>query len=207
MKDNRTKAVHRRKADMKIPKTVLWLLLVVIVAGVTYGAIAIRRGFSTKDEPSSLETALARGARSLAIPGSAKNERNPYAATAENITAAREHFADHCATCHANDGSGQTEMGPNFYPKTPDLRLAPTQSLSDGEIFYIISNGVRLTAMPGWGTSHGADDTWKLVLFIRHLPQLSAEEKKDMERLNPKSAADDEDHSGDHHEEGEHHHH
>jgi mono/diheme cytochrome c family protein len=192
---------------MKIPKTVLWLLLVAIVTGIAYGTVAIRRGFSTKDEASSLETALARGARNLAIPSSAKNEKNSYAATAENIATGREHFADHCATCHANDGSGQTEMGPNFYPKVPDLRLAQTQSLTDGEIFYIINNGVRLTGMPGWGGSHGADDTWKLVLFIKHLPQLSAEEKEDMERFNPKSADDDGDHGGDHHEEGGHHHH
>jgi|SRR5579872_5865049 len=196
---------------MKIPKIALWLLLVVIVAGAAYGAITVRRGFSTRDEPSSLEKALARGARSLSIPSSAKNEKNPYAATSENIAAGREHFADHCATCHANDGSGQTEMGPNFYPKTPDLQLAQTQSLTDGEIFYIINNGVRLTGMPGWGASHGAEDTWKLVLFVRHLPQLSAEEKKDMERFNPKSADDDE-HGGDHHDEshhdqGDHHHH
>jgi mono/diheme cytochrome c family protein len=192
---------------MKIPKTVLWLLLVAIVAGMAYGAILLRRGFSTKDEPSSLETALARGARNLAIPSSAKNEKNPFAATAENITVGREHFADHCATCHANDGSGQTEMGPNFYPKVPDMRLAQTQSLTDGEIFYIINNGVRLTGMPGWGGSHGADAAWKLVLFVKHLPQLSAEEKKDMERFNPKSADDHDDHGGDHHEEGGHHHH
>jgi mono/diheme cytochrome c family protein len=192
---------------MKIPKAVFWFVLAVVVAGVAYGGIVIRRGFSTKDQPSSLETAIARTARSLAIPGSAKNEKNPYAATAENITAGREHFADHCATCHANDGSGETEMGPNFYPKPPDMRLAQTQNLTDGEIFYIINNGVRLTGMPGWGTSHGPEDTWKLVLFIRHLPQLSAEERKDMERFNPKSADDDDDHGADHHEEGEHHHH
>ena len=95
-------------------------------------------------------------------------------------------------------------MGPNFYPKPPDMRLAETQDLTDGEIFYIINNGVRLTGMPGWGASHEADDTWKLVLFIRRLPQLSADEKKDMERFNPKSAYDDEEHDGN---EGEHHHH
>ncbi len=79
-------------------------------------------------------------------------------------------------------------------------------NLTDGEIFYIINNGVRMTGMPGWGKLHGADDTWKLVLFIRHLPQLSAEDKKDMERFNPKSA-DEDDHGGNHADEGEHQHH
>jgi mono/diheme cytochrome c family protein len=183
-----------------------WVLLTVIVVGIAYGTILIRRGFSTKDQPSALETAIARTIRDLAIPTSAKDAKNPYPATTENLTAGREHFADHCAICHANDGSGKTEMGPNFYPKPPDLRLAQTQNLTDGEIFYIIDNGVRMTGMPGWGASHTADDTWKLVLFIRRLPQLSADEKKDMERFNPKSAMDD-DSGGNRLQEDEHQHH
>jgi mono/diheme cytochrome c family protein len=181
----------------------LWVLLAVVVATVLYGALSIRHGFSTRDQPSALETIVARAVRNLSIPSSAKNEKNPYAATVENIKPGLEHFADHCAICHANDGSGNSEIGPNMYPKPPDMRQAQTQDLSDGEIFYIINNGVRLTGMPGWGKSHTAEDTWKLVLFIRRLPQLSAEEKKEMEQFNPKSY-DDDDHAG---EEELHHHH
>jgi mono/diheme cytochrome c family protein len=194
---------------MKIPKSILWILLVLIVVSLAYGTVLIRRGFSTRDQPSALETALARTARDWAIPATAKAAKSPFPPAAENVSAGMEHFADHCATCHANDGSGNTEMGQNLYPKPPDMRLAETQNLTDGEIFYIINNGVRMTGMPGWGESHGNEDTWKLVLFIRHLPQLSAEEKKDMERFNPKSADDEEEH-GDHHdghEKGQEHHH
>src|SRR5215471_8828805 len=189
---------------MKIPKSILWTLLILIVLSLAYGTVLIRRGFSAKDQPSSLETALARTARDWAIPASGKAAKNPFPSTAENLSEGREHFADHCATCHANDGSGNTEIGQNLYPKPPDMRLAATQNMTDGEIFYIINNGVRLTGMPGWGDSHGNDDTWRLVLFIRHLPQLTDAEKKDMERFNPKSAADDEEEHGEHHD--EHHH-
>jgi mono/diheme cytochrome c family protein len=185
---------------MRIPKSVLWILLAVIVTAAAYGTAMIRRGFSTKDRPSSLETALARAARSLAIPANAKRDTNPYSPSTDNLLEGREHFADHCATCHANDGSGNSEIGRNLYPKPPDMRAAETQTLTDGEIFYIINNGVRLTGMPGWGDSHGNEDTWKLVLFIRHLPQLSAEEKKDMERFNPKSADDHDEREEHHHE-------
>lgn len=84
-----------------------------------------------------------------------------------------------------------------MYPPAPDMRRPETQQLSDGELFYIIQNGVRLTGMPGWGSSspgddhdHAAQDSWKLVHFIRHLPQLSFEEKKEMEKLNPKGPED-----------------
>jgi len=190
---------------MRILSFALWLLVAIVIVAAAYGAILIRHGFSTRDQPSGLETALARVARNLSIPASAKGEKNPYPATAQNLTDGMEHFADHCATCHANDGSGDSEIGQNLYPKPPDMRQPETQNLSDGELFYIINNGVRLTGMPGWGTSHEAEDTWKLVLFIRHLPQLSAEEKKNMEQFNPKSFDDDEQ-PGEHQEEHHHHH-
>ena len=103
----------------------------------------------------------------------------------------RAHFADHCASCHANDGSGGTELGQNLYPKAPDMRLDATQALSDGELYWIIKNGVRLTGMPAWGAP-GNDDgnTWKIVHFIRRLKDLTAEDLKGMEAFNPTSRAE-----------------
>src|SRR5262249_28979075 len=101
----------------------------------------------------------------------------------------RAHFADHCAVCHGNDGSGNTEMGRGLYPKAPDMRLPATQNLSDGELFYIVENGVRLTGMPGWstGTKAGEEESWRLVHFIRHLPRLTQSEIEEMEGVNPTS--------------------
>ena len=80
-------------------------------------------------------------------------------------------------------------MGKHMYPPAPDMRQADTQSLTDGELFYIIQNGVRLSGMPSWGggTGHDELDSWKLVRFIRHLPKITAEEVKEMDGLNPKS--------------------
>jgi mono/diheme cytochrome c family protein len=100
---------------------------------------------------------------------------------------AAQHFADHCASCHANDGSGNTSQGQKLYPRAPDMRLAATQQLSDREMYYIIHNGVRFTGMPAWGESEPDEDSWKLVLFIRHLPSLTAQEIHEMERFNPRS--------------------
>lgn len=164
---------------------VVALFVFVAVAGI----LAIRRGFSAREQPSPIEAAVARAARRLSIPAAAKNEKNPFTATPEVLAGARAHFADHCATCHANNGSGQTEIGQNLYPKAPDMRQPETQTLTDGEIFYIIHNGIRLTGMPAWGgpDPHVDQDSWKLVLFIRHLPQLTSEEENEMEALNPKS--------------------
>lgn len=114
---------------------------------------------------------------------------NPVPASNEVLTEARVHFADHCATCHGNDGRGATQIGQNFYPRTPDLTQPETQSFSDGELFYMIQNGIRFTGMPAWGKDRPeADlDSWKLVHFIRHLPRITSEELEEMERHNPVS--------------------
>lgn len=105
------------------------------------------------------------------------------------LTEARAHWADHCAGCHANDGSGQTALGSHLYPRAPDMRRSETQKLSDGELYAVIKNGVRLTGMPAWGEPGSADpESWALVAFIRRLPTLSPEELKAMEKLNPRTA-------------------
>jgi len=154
-----------------------------------FGYQSFTTGFSAKAEPNWMEVLLARQLRYLAIPLENRKLRNPVLLTPEALKEARGHFADHCATCHANDGSGQTKMGKNFYPKAPDLRLAETQDMSDGEMFFVIQNGIRFTGMPAWGTGDPSEDTdsWKLVHFIRHLPRLSQEELAEMKTLNPKT--------------------
>lgn len=149
----------------------------------------LRHGFSAREKPWAVEAFVARRLRRLAIPRAASQVQNPLPLTPELLAESRAHFADHCATCHANDASGNTAMGPNFYPPVPDMRLPATQELSDGELFYIIENGIRFTGMPAWGTESLEDDadSWGLVHFIRHLPQISPEELEEMESLNPKS--------------------
>lgn len=162
--------------------------LMVVVAGISW---LCATGLSARDAPGAMETRLAIALKRLAIPGSARELSNPTQASPELLMEARRHFADHCASCHGNDGSGATEMGQKLYPRVPDMRLAQTQSLSDGEIYYIIENGVRFTGMPAWGAGGTSDhDTWHLVLFIRHLPHLSADELQDMKEHNLRSPAD-----------------
>ena len=167
------------------------LLVVVLLAIVGVAFSFLHDGVSAKATPTALEVAMARKARHMALPSASRTLTNPVPASEENLRDARLHFADHCAICHGNDGSCDTMMGSGLYPKPPDLRLAETQKLSDGELFWIIENGVRFTGMPAFSTRHSSkEDSWKLVHFIRHLPQLTAEERLEMERNNPKSPAD-----------------
>ena len=165
---------------MKTGKTLLLLGGLALIALGVYFVGLIRHGFSTADEPSFVEKAVARAARNLAIPRNARLEANPLKAAPELLKESRESFLDRCASCHGPDGAGQTRVGRNLYPKVPDLRLPVTQNLTDGELRYIIRNGVRMTGMPGWANPHEeqSDDSWKLVLFIRSLRQLTGEEQQ-----------------------------
>jgi mono/diheme cytochrome c family protein len=168
------------------------MLVAVPVIGVIAGLSWLcSTGFNARDTPGAMETRMATALQRLAIPRAARDLVNPMQATPELLVEARRHFADHCASCHGNDGSGATEMGQKLYPRVPDMRSVQTQNLSDGEIYYMIENGVRFTGMPAWGTGGTNDhDTWRLVLFIRHLPQLTEDDLQDMKEHNPLSPAD-----------------
>lgn len=175
------------------------LVVFIIVAGFgivgTFGWLGYQlftTGFSAKTEPHAIEVFLARQIRHLAIPIEQRNSPNPVPPSPDLLKEGLAHFADHCAQCHGNDGRGQTAIGKKVYPKAPDLRLADTQSMSDGELFWIIHNGIRFTAMPAWGEGDPAQDmdSWKLVHFIRHLPHLTPEELDQMKELNPKTKKD-----------------
>jgi len=166
----------------------LLVAIMAIVMVVTFIWIG-SRGISAKAQAGRVETVVARTMRRLAIPRSAQALKSPVAKSSEVLAEGMAHYADHCAACHANDGSGETELGLGLYPKPPDMRLQATQSLTDGELFYIIENGVRLTGMPAWstGTEEGKTATWHLVHFIRELPRLTPEQIEQMKALNPRS--------------------
>lgn len=162
--------------------------IIEVVAGSLYVAWMIHRGFSTRTAPGVLESSAAGSVRDWAVPSRYKSMKSPVVVTDAVLKEAMEHWADHCATCHANNGSGDTMYGNTMYPRPPDMRRKETQEMSDGELYYTIQNGIRLSGMPAFGTPGDNDlDSWKLVVFIRHLPSLSQTEGMEMEKMNPKA--------------------
>ncbi len=159
---------------MRILKVTLTGLLAAALVGVLCAAFLVWRGFRATATPSSIEMTVARGLRNVAIPRAEHRRANPLAATSENRQLGRDLFLGQCAGCHGIDGSGRTPVGANLYPRVPDLRSAATQHLSDGDLHYIIENGVQLTGMPAWKNQPKAsvDNAWQLVLFVRSLQAL-----------------------------------
>jgi mono/diheme cytochrome c family protein len=149
-------------------------------------------GISATRSPSALEARAATTAWRFLVPAQVKGETNPVAASDAVLTEATEHWADHCAVCHASDGRGSTKLSRHMYPPVPDFRSPRVQGLTDGELFYAIEQGMPWTGMPAWatGTDEGARESWALVHFIRHVPNLTPDEVTRIEELMPKSPAD-----------------
>ena len=167
---------------------IFFIIILLLLVGSTLAALWLLPGtFSAKATPPEWEVKAARFIRHLATPSHFLKMSNPVPFSPDNLAQARHHFADHCATCHANDGSGKTHMGPNFYPPVPDLRDPAIQAMADGELFYIIHYGIRFTGMPAWGKGLPEEDldSWKLVLLIRHFPNITPEEITEMKQYNP----------------------
>jgi mono/diheme cytochrome c family protein len=172
---------------VQIVVAVLLVTAALVIAG---GAYVTTTGLKAQPEPGVTETRVARAIRRFAIPREARARSNPIGTSFEELTPGLEHYARYCAMCHGNDGSGQGgAIGRGLFPKPPDMRAAATQSLTDGEIFYIIENGVRFTGMPAFGTGvadpAGETLAWQLVQFIRRLPKITPDEIGEMESLNP----------------------
>jgi len=182
---------HVSKAEALIGMRTRWVVGLVVLAAAVVGVATRGAGLSARRQPWPGEVRLTRAMRSWTLPGQYRSMTNPLRPSPEVLRAAMEHWADHCATCHGNDGSGQVSVGRSLFPPAPDMRTSTTQDQSDGSLFFAIEQGVPFTGMPAWstGTADGERESWELVLFIRHLPQLTPEEIADMDELNPRSPA------------------
>jgi predicted CXXCH cytochrome family protein len=149
-------------------------LCVVIAIAV---ALLIHRGFRATAPPPAWEIAVARRVRSFAIPRDERRRKNPVPNSAQSLQHAHDLFFSRCAGCHGPDGAGRTPIGGNIYPRVPDLRSPAAQDLTDGELHYIIANGVQLTGMPALGDTGSSADAWELVRFVRSLQVLTQKEQ------------------------------
>jgi mono/diheme cytochrome c family protein len=166
------------------------LLVAIGAAAVVYtGAFDV----SAIKPPGKTERALATFALNKAVARRATNQTNPLPKNAETLNGGLAHFRENCVICHGAPGVDPGEIGQGLNPGAPDLTLRRVQERSDGELFWITSNGIRLTGMPAFSPTHGENEIWQVVAFLRHLPEITDEEAKQL-----KTETEEEEH---HHEE------
>jgi mono/diheme cytochrome c family protein len=138
----------------------------IVLAGILYERIVPSLS-SARTDQSQIETAIATWLLHQSVSEKAKERPNPVGTDPAEIAAGRDLFRQKCEICHAYDGSGKTQIGAGEYPRPPPLRVA-VASISDGEMFYHIRNGIRNTGMPAWDLPDR--QIWQLVVYIRSLP-------------------------------------
>lgn len=140
--------------------------------------------------------AFLRYAAKQSIARHAPHDTNPFMNDASVLPSGLAHFKANCGACHAGSAVDlRAEFAHGLNPSPPSLTSAEVSALSDGEIFWVVSNGIRGTGMPGFAPTHSAEEIWKIVSFVRHLPELSANERKSLQE----GRRDEEEH---HHESG-----
>jgi predicted CXXCH cytochrome family protein len=146
---------------------VLALALVVAFAGYRY---VVGGGMRARQEPSAIEGFLAGKLVTLGIPSGDRARVDPLASavTTGDVAAGRDLYQAHCDVCHGHDGAGKTAAGGGMYPPPARLQSDALAKRTDGDLFYLIRNGIRNTAMPGWQLPDR--ETWQLVLYVRKLP-------------------------------------
>ena len=99
-------------------------------------------------------------------PATAKKLKNPLQATEANIAAGKTLYTRKCVTCHGEDGKGSGNMAAKMKVKPADLTALHERT--EGEIYWVITNGIPKSGMPAMKTA-SAEDRWKLTLYVKHL--------------------------------------
>ncbi len=128
--------------------------------------------------PGAVETRLARFALDRSVSRRAPKLSNPVGQDADALRTGGKHYKEMCVTCHGAPGVDSSEIGEGLNPAAPDLTLQRVQRRSDGELFWIVQNGIRMSGMPAFGATHKERQIWEIVAFLRHLPSLTPEEEK-----------------------------
>jgi mono/diheme cytochrome c family protein len=156
-------------------------LLLLPAAGALCAGIALAAGlidFSASKPPGRLEQRLATFALNRSIARRAAKVANPLARSPEAVAAGLALFKTRCVDCHGAPGIDPTEAGASLNPPAPGLTLARVPARSDGELQWIVSNGIRMTGMPAFGGFQSGEEIWQLVAAVRRLPRLSPEERR-----------------------------
>ena len=149
---------------------------------------------SASNEPGKVESWLAPWAFARSMAHRAPVTKNPFASNTSVLPSGMAHYRENCVICHGAPNVPSSELAQGLNPPAPKLHTDDTQALKDGELFWIIKNGIRMTGMPAFGETHSDEEIWHIVTFVRHLPAIT-----DKERAVLKSAIGGEE---EHHHEG-----
>jgi len=170
-----------------------WIILLSFVAGILVTVLVpilvlatgvVNMGADVK--PGLIERTLAPWARDRSVEKRTPTEKDPYAGNPAAIAVGFDHYRENCVMCHGAPGVTGAELSKGINPRAPSLGKGEDDT--DGELFWVIKHGIRMTAMPAFGPTHTDEEIWKIVAFIRHLPDLTKEERDSLQAATGEQA-------------------
>src|SRR5215471_17310035 len=122
------------------------------------------------NQPGEVETRVAAELKKMKVGG--KDWQNPSPDTEATVKTGKQHFQHHCQVCHGLDGHNTgVPFAGKMSPPVLDLGDKEVQQYTDGQLKWIVENGIRYSGMPGWKDILEDDEMWSIVRFLRHLPE------------------------------------
>lgn len=122
-------------------------------------------------QPGRLESAVAHAVKQDVTVGG-KHVKNPLPPTDNNLAAGEDAFLRNCAICHGADGKRtDVAFAAHMSPPVPLLTSKDVQDYSDGQLKWIVENGISPSGMPAWKGILSDAEIWRVVLYLRRLPQ------------------------------------
>ncbi len=156
-------------------------LVAVLAAGAAFVWAGLFNTAATAP-PGKLERQVAGIALDRSVQRRAPKIANPLKPGPDVARGGLAHYKGMCVTCHGAPGVDPSEAGEGLNPAAPDLSTGKVQKRTDGELFWLVQNGIRMTGMPAFGPTHSDEEIWKIVAFVRRLPALSPEEQEELKR-------------------------
>lgn len=120
--------------------------------------------------PCGLERAVLSKAKHSIFVGN-KSERNPVAFSPKSAAEGKEAFSHYCIACHGLDGQNTgVPFADRMFPPVPSLAAPDIQSYTDGQLKWLIDNGIGPSGMPSSKGILSDDEQWAIVIYLRHLP-------------------------------------
>jgi mono/diheme cytochrome c family protein len=130
--------------------------------------------------PGKLETATITFAKHHVFIGNIK-QRNPLPMSPETVADGKEAFEHYCVACHGMDGQNTgIPFVDQISPPIPSLASPDVQSYSDGQLKWILDNGIWPSGMPGSKGTLSDDELWSIVVYLRHLPPAGSQGVPDL---------------------------
>jgi cytochrome c len=142
-------------------------LIGVISLGVCYGGLIA----CSAKPPGPVETRTAYWVKQHITVGG-RSERNPIPVTAANIDAGKHVFSYYCVECHGRDGQNTgVPFATRLAPPVPSMASVQVQAYTDGQLKWIIDNGIFPSGMPASKGTLSDEEAWQIVLYLRDLPR------------------------------------